>query len=66
MGLDFCSAIKLFLKNVVITKKIPFEIRTVNGFTPAQEAEMIRESEWAIKHGKRYSSVEELHKDLLK
>jgi DNA-damage-inducible protein J len=66
MGLDFSSAIKLFLKNVIITQSIPFEIRTENGFTPAQEKEMLEEAEYALKYGKRYSSIEELHEDLLK
>lgn len=65
-GLDMSSAIKLFLNQVIIQKKIPFEIRTENGFTPEQEAEMIRETEEALKHGKSYSSVEELHRDLLR
>lgn len=64
MGLDFSSAIKLFLKNVIITQSIPFEIRTENGFTPAQEKEMLEEAEYALKYGKRYSSVKELLKDL--
>ncbi len=65
MGLDFSSAIKLFLKNVIITQSIPFEIRTVNGFTRAQEKEMLQEAEHALKYGKRYSTIEELHKDLI-
>lgn len=64
IGLDFSSAIKLFLKNVIITESLPFEIRTKNGFTRAKEAEMIKETEWAVKHGKRFNSVEELMKDL--
>lgn len=31
IGLDFSSAIKLFLKSVIATESIPFEIRTKNG-----------------------------------
>lgn len=65
MGLDFSSAIKLFLNNVITTESIPFEIRTKNGFTKAQEQEIIRESKQALKHSKKYSSAEELHKDLI-
>jgi len=64
IGLDFSSAIKLFLTNVIITQSIPFDIRTKNGFTHAQEKEMIKEARWAVKHAKRYSSVKELMKDL--
>ncbi len=65
LGLDMSSALKLFLRTVSRTKSIPFEIRTANGFTPAQEARMIKEAEWAEKHGKRYKSAEELTKNLL-
>ena len=65
IGLDFSSAIKLFLKSVIATESIPFEIRTKNGFTLKQEQEIIKETDWAVKHGKRYSSAKELHKDLI-
>lgn len=66
MGLDMSSAVKLFLNNVIIEQKIPFEIRTKNGFTPKQEKEMIREAEEALKYGKRYDSAGELMDDILK
>lgn len=66
LGLDLSSAIKLFLKKVIISKSVPFEIRTENGFTPAQEKQMIREGKWARKYGKKYSSAEELIKALRK
>jgi DNA-damage-inducible protein J len=60
MGLDISSAVNLFLHQVVTTQSIPFEVRTVNGFTPAQEREYIKQSAWAEKHAKRYDSVDEL------
>jgi DNA-damage-inducible protein J len=65
IGLDFSSAIKLFLKNVIITESLPFEVRTKNGFTRAQEKKIIKETELALKNGKRYSSSKDLHKDLI-
>ena len=64
IGLDLSSAIKLFLRNLVITESLPFELRTKNGFTLAQEQEINKEADWAVKHSKRYSSVKELMKDL--
>ena len=64
LGLDMSSAVKMFLKNVVITQSIPFEVRTANGFTIAQEQEMIRETEEAKKSGKSYSDLDELFADL--
>lgn len=70
MGLDMSSAIQLFLQQVIITKSIPFPIRTVNGFTPAQEAAMLRdvaELEADIEAGtaKMYDSAEEMMEDIL-
>ena len=64
LGLDMSSAVKMFLKNVINTQSIPLDLRTENGFTVAQEKEMIQETEHAKKYGKSFSSVDELMKDL--
>ena len=66
VGLDMSSAVKLFLRNVVIHQSIPFMIRTKNGFTPAQEQLMLLETNEAIKKGKGYISAESLHKDIMR
>lgn len=66
VGLDMSSGIKVYLKQVARTRAIPFEIRTANGFTHAQERQMIKETEWALQHGKRYTTIEEAHRDILK
>ena len=66
MGMDLSTGIKTFIRQVVIDKAMPFQPRTENGFTPEMEARMIRETEWAEKHGKRYSSYEEMKRDILK
>ena len=71
MGLDMSSGIKLFLTQVVLTKTIPFKVRTANGFTIEEEERIlkdIKKAEKEIKAGKRklYSSAEEMIKDLLK
>ena len=42
-----------------------FQIITENGYTPEYEAEMIAAKEEAMKSGKTYTSVEELHKEIL-
>ena len=64
MGLDLSSGVNMYLARVVQDKAVPFQLRTVNGFTPEFEARVIRETEWAKKHGKRYKSVEEMWADL--
>jgi DNA-damage-inducible protein J len=66
LGMDLSTGMKVYLAQVIRGKRIPFEIRTVNGFTPAQEARMIRETEWEKRHGKGYSSAEEAFADILK
>lgn len=66
MGLDVSTAVNLFLHRVVDTQAIPFEVRTENGYTPAQEKQIIKDTEWALKYGKRYDDVDEMHRDILK
>ncbi len=66
MGLDLSSAIKIFLNKIIITKSIPFEIRTINGFTPEFEQELLEASRDALKYSKGYDTAEELHAEILK
>ncbi len=64
LGLDMSTAVKLFLRNVVITQSLPLDLRTENGFTIRQELEMVREAKKAKKSGKRYANLDELFDDL--
>ncbi len=66
LGLDLSAAINMYLVQIIVTKGIPFQIRTENGFTPAQEAAMLKDMEWALKHGKRYNSTKAMFKDILR
>jgi len=65
MGLDMSSGTKVLYRQVVNTQSLPFKIRTENGFTIEQEEKMIKETAWALKYGKRYSDIKELHDDIL-
>lgn len=65
MGLDLSSGIKLYLHQIIRSRSMPFTIRTANGFTPAQEDKIIKEMDYAMKHGKSYKTIEELHDDIL-
>ncbi|PIR46319.1 MAG: hypothetical protein COV07_04230 [Candidatus Vogelbacteria bacterium CG10_big_fil_rev_8_21_14_0_10_45_14] len=56
MGLDLSSGMRLFLRNVAITQTIPFQVRTINGFTPEEERQMLKEGEEARKSGRKFSS----------
>ncbi len=64
LGLDLSSAVKLFLNKVVMTKSIPFELRTVNGYTPEYEARLLKEVKNMKKNGKRYANLDEMWRDL--
>ena len=65
LGLDMSSAIKIFLRQVVITKNFPCEIRDANGFTLA-EAEQLRQSILETKSSsKSFHSAKDLLQDAL-
>jgi DNA-damage-inducible protein J len=66
MGFDMSSAVKVFLKQVINTGSIPFEIRTKNGFTRFAEEQMLRETKEAIKKGKSYGSARKAFDDILR
>ena len=54
VGLDLSAAIKVYLKQIVISKGIPFPIVTSNGLTVQEEAEILKASKEA-KQGKNLS-----------
>jgi len=49
LGVDMSSAIKVYLRQIVINKGIPFKLVTENGFTPEEEREILKASEDAKK-----------------
>jgi addiction module RelB/DinJ family antitoxin len=60
LGLDISSAAKLFFNEVIKKKAIPFSIRTVNGFTPEYEAELLAEIKaMRAGAGKRFKTAKE-------
>lgn len=69
MGLDMSSAVKLFLHQSVLEQRMPFEIRTVNGYTRAYEDKLLREvnqvkEDIRLGKAKGYKSIKALHRDL--
>ena len=65
LGLDLSTAVNMFLVQIKLRKAIPFEVRTENGFTPAQEEAILREVAAAKKSKKTYSSAKAMFKDIL-
>jgi DNA-damage-inducible protein J len=71
LGFDLSTAIKLYLKQIIINKGIPFNLRTENGFTSEFEEDLLKEEKTMMrlyKTGKLkgYSSIKEMHQDILK
>jgi len=62
MGLDLSTGVNMYLSRVAQDKAMPFTPRTVNGFTPEYEADVIRETAYAKKHGKSYTADEIMQK----
>jgi addiction module RelB/DinJ family antitoxin len=61
LGLDMSTGVKMFLTQVAREKGLPF---TPTTDMKAIVAKWDKEVEWALKHGKRYSSAEALLADL--
>jgi len=66
MGIDTSSGVKMFLSHVISTGSMSFIPVTKNGFTRAQEKEMIAETKEALKNSRRFHSAQEAHAHILK
>ncbi|MBI5412885.1 type II toxin-antitoxin system RelB/DinJ family antitoxin [Candidatus Peregrinibacteria bacterium] len=56
VGIDMSSAIKVYLKQIVIHQGIPMPLVTANGLTPDQEKSILKASKEA-KDGKNVTGV---------
>ena len=64
LGMDTPTAIRLFLKKVVVSRSIPFELkstRTTNGFTEEFEEEVLKASVEKDEIGPFKSAKEAIH-----
>lgn len=43
LGLDMSSAIKLFLRNIIITESVPLELRSEKGMLAERKCELLRD-----------------------
>jgi DNA-damage-inducible protein J len=70
LGLDLSSGVKMFLHSVINTQSIPFDVRTKNGYTLAQEKAILKDFsdlKKSISSGEKkgFSTAEELHKSIV-
>ncbi len=62
IGLDLSSAVKMFLHQVVIEQGIPFK---PTRSTKEIRAEWDKEAQEALTHGKRYTDISKMFKDIM-
>lgn len=66
LGIDMSSAVRLFFRQIINAKNIPFELRDENGLT-LRGAEILRESIISAKSNKKsFASGANLIKDALR
>ncbi len=65
MGLDMSSGVKLYLAQVIHGKEIPFPVMSADYWPREKKLQLIKEAEYALKHGKRYATIQEAHRDVL-
>lgn len=63
LGLDVSSAVKVYLKQIIVTKGIPFPILTRNGFSVEEERSILQASAEA-KRGKNVTKAMNVHEAL--
>ncbi len=64
LGLDLSSATKIFLKKVINTKSIPFDIKTENGYTYEEETRLLRDLNSKGGYSRKFKSASEMFDDL--
>jgi addiction module RelB/DinJ family antitoxin len=66
MGLDLSSGIKYLLKQVSKADGLSYicDFGYIHKYTPEKLREYDREAEYAIKHGKKFSSAKEMMDDI--
>lgn len=64
LGMDLSTGMKVYLNKVVETEGIPFPVQKKKFLNYSSKEEYQRQVAWALKHGKRYTDVDKLLKDL--
>ncbi len=65
-GIDLSSGLRLFLTHVGRTGEVPHDMFTYDNAPEAYMKKLMKERDWAVKHGKVYTDIKQLHDDILK
>ncbi len=63
-GLDLSAGLRLLAKDAVQRKEPLFQVRTVNGFTPEYEKRLLADVRDAELHGKYYTDVKKMLREI--
>ena len=64
-GIGLSSGLRLFLTHVGRTGEVPQDIFTYDNASPAFMKKLVKEADYAFKHGKRYTDVRAMHREIL-
>lgn len=64
-GLDMSSGVKMYLAHVANTGMVPHDMFTFDNVSPARKQEILKSMKHALRYGKRYDNIEEMHKEIL-
>ncbi|MFH1412710.1 MAG: type II toxin-antitoxin system RelB/DinJ family antitoxin [bacterium] len=64
LGLDISTAVKTFLRQVIMVGGLPYELRDVNGYAKGDVKKIKESYEDAVKNGKRFNTTKDALDDL--
>ncbi|MEK7132842.1 MAG: type II toxin-antitoxin system RelB/DinJ family antitoxin [Patescibacteria group bacterium] len=64
-GIDLSSGLRLFLTHIGRTGEVPREMFTYGNAPASFMKKLMREADYALKHGKRYTDVRAMHREIL-
>jgi len=64
-GIGLSSGLRLFLTHIGRTGQVPHEMFTYDNAPKSFMKKLVREADYALKHGKRYTDVRAMHREIL-
>ena len=64
-GIDLSSGLRLFLTHIGRTGHVPQDMFTYDNVPDSFKKKLVREAAYALKHGKRYTDVRAMHREIL-
>ena len=64
-GIDLSSGVRLLLTHIGRTGEVPQDIFTYDNAPDSLMKQLVREANWAFKHGKRYTDIRAMHREIL-